>query len=107
MSMNISNTVRHTELDRTTVSSRASVDKVDVPKHLLDVMMRATPCLQWYSTDCLRGQTSMHRWPPGDDLLAAFLRPLRHARQCLQGLEDPYHDSYANRHQRSVTSVAE
>ena len=44
MSANISNTVRHIELDRTIVSSKAPMDKSNVPKHLLEVMLRATPC---------------------------------------------------------------
>ena len=43
MTANISNTVRRTELDRTTWS-RAPMDKVDLPKQFLDVMVRATPC---------------------------------------------------------------
>ena len=44
MSANISNTVRHIELDRTIVSSKALMDKGNVPKRLLEVMLRATPC---------------------------------------------------------------
>ena len=43
MTANISNTVRHTELDRTTWS-RAPKDKVNLPKQFFDVMVRATPC---------------------------------------------------------------
>jgi len=43
MTPNISNTIRHTELDWTTWS-RAPMDKVNLPKQFLDVMVRATPC---------------------------------------------------------------
>jgi hypothetical protein len=43
MTANISNTVGHTELDRTTWS-RAPMDKVNLPKQFLDVVVGATPC---------------------------------------------------------------
>jgi hypothetical protein len=44
MTANISNSVRHTELDGTTIWSKAPMDKVNLPRQFLDVLVRATPC---------------------------------------------------------------